>query len=108
VDSRLRRGRLEYLVQWKGFPHEEREWKTTAELSHAKEAIADFHHLHPASPRPMPTIKLHFRHLENFTVPNPLPHHLFNWENGTFERNKSHQDDNYEKEEWSGTLEEQP
>jgi len=108
LDSRLRRGRLEYLVQWKGFPREEQEWKTTAELSHAKEAVADFHRLHPASPRPMPTIKLRFRRLENFTAPNPMPHHLFNWENGTFERDECQRNDSQEKEEWFDALEQQP
>ena len=108
VDSRLRRGHLEYLVQWKGFPREEREWKTSAELTHAKEAVADFHRLHPAAPRPL-TIKLRLRRLENFTTPNSVPRHLFNWEDGTFERTefRDNRNDN-DEEEWFDALEQQP
>ncbi|KIJ10927.1 hypothetical protein PAXINDRAFT_24616, partial [Paxillus involutus ATCC 200175] len=75
---------LEYLVHWRGFPREEREWKTARELDHAKDAVADFHRLHPAKPRPMPTMRLRFQRLENLTVPTHIPHYLFNWEDGTF------------------------
>ncbi|KAF8844769.1 hypothetical protein BDN67DRAFT_880565, partial [Paxillus ammoniavirescens] len=75
---------LEYLVRWKGSPLEEHEWKRASELAHAKDVVADFHRAHPAKPRPMPTMKLRFRELRNFTIPNHIPRHLFNWENGTF------------------------
>ena len=108
LDSHLQRGHLEYLVQWKGFPHKEQEWKTTAELNHAKEAVADFHHLHPASPCPMPTIKLCFCCLENFTAPYPIPHYLFNWEDGTFEHDEHQCNNSHEEEEWFNALEQQP
>lgn len=57
-DSRLRRGQLEYLTRWKGFPREEREWRRGAELVHARDAVADFHRAHPVKPRPIPTIRL--------------------------------------------------
>ncbi|KAG1884421.1 hypothetical protein F4604DRAFT_1522316, partial [Suillus subluteus] len=70
---------LEYLVHWKGFPREEREWLKSSELQHASEAVAEFHRNHPAKPRPMPTMKLRFRRFENFTVPNHIPRYLFNW-----------------------------
>lgn len=85
VDSHLHRGHLEYLMQWKGFPHEEHKWKMSAKLCHAKEAIVDFHHLHPAALHPL-TTKLRLCCLENFTTPASIPQHLFNWENGTFKR----------------------
>ena len=89
LDSRLRRDHLEYLVHWKGFPREEREWKRDTELSHAKDVIADFHRAHPAKPRPMPTMRLRFQPLDNLTHPDHIPGRLFNWENGTFERDEA-------------------
>ncbi|KAF8834904.1 hypothetical protein BDN67DRAFT_876759, partial [Paxillus ammoniavirescens] len=75
---------LEYLVQWKGFPREEREWIKSHELTHAQDVIADFHRAHPAKPHPMPRMKLQFQRLENYTIPPHMPQQLFNWENGTF------------------------
>jgi hypothetical protein len=92
LDSRVRRDKLEYLVHWKGYPREEREWLTASELQNAPRIIADFHRKHPASPRPMPTMRLRFQCLENFTVPTHIPHRLFDWESGTFERNLRSQD----------------
>ena len=101
-------GHLEYLVQWKGFTREEREWKMSAELTHAKEAVADFHRLHPAAPRPL-TIKLRLRRFENFTTPNSVPRHLFNWGDGTFERTEFRDNrKGNDEEEWFDALEQQP
>ncbi|KAG1884835.1 uncharacterized protein F5891DRAFT_970507, partial [Suillus fuscotomentosus] len=65
--------RLEYLVHWKGYPREEREWLLASELRNAPQAIADFHRKHPAAPRPMPTMRLRFQALENLTVPTQVP-----------------------------------
>ena len=104
LDSRLRREQLEYLVNWKGFPREEREWKKASELQHAPEAIADFHRNHPAKPHPMPTMKLRFRRLENFTVPDHIPRYLFDWEKGVFERNERLE----RKERFFDALDDQP
>jgi len=101
LDSRLRRDHLEYLVRWKGFPLEEREWKKASELTHAKEVVAEFHRAHPAKPRPMPTMKLRFRRLRNLTTPTDIPHYLFNWEDGTFERDEA-------REVWYDAFEELP
>jgi hypothetical protein len=36
----------------------------------------------------MPTMKLRFRRIENLTVPHHIPHYLFDWENGVFERDE--------------------
>jgi hypothetical protein len=73
-------------VHWKEFPLEEREWLGASELKNAPRVVADYHRKHPAKPRPMPTIRLRFQPLQNYTIPNPIPAHLFNWEEGTFER----------------------
>jgi len=75
-------------MHWRGFPREEREWLKASELQHAPDAITDFHCAHPAKPHPMPTMKLHFHHLQNFTMPNHILHYLFNWEDRVFDRDE--------------------
>ena len=85
LDSRLRRDHLEYLVHWKGFPREEREWKKSTELEHARDAVTDFHRAHPAKPRPMPTMHLRFQPLDNSARLDHTTGQLYNWKNGTFE-----------------------
>jgi hypothetical protein len=51
VDSRVRRNRVEYLVKWVGYPREEQTWEPLKNLTNAKDAIADFHRLHPSAPK---------------------------------------------------------
>jgi hypothetical protein len=109
LDSRLRRDRLEYLIHWKGFPREEREWKPASELLHAREAITDFHRAHPAKPRPAPTMRLRFRPIENFTSPIHVPGWLYNWDRGVFERDAHyHNCLEVDNETWFDAVEEQP
>ena len=43
VDSHWKGQCLEYLIHWKGYPEEECTWEPAGNLTHAKEAIADFH-----------------------------------------------------------------
>jgi len=50
LDSRIRRNKLEYLVEWKGYGPEERTWEPAENLENAKEAIAAFHLRHPNRP----------------------------------------------------------
>jgi hypothetical protein len=33
-------------------------------------------------------MKLHFRRLQNFTIPDHIPRYLFDWENGVVERDE--------------------
>ena len=47
VDSCWKGQRLEYLIHWKGYPEEERTWEPAGNLTHAKEAITDFHQTMP-------------------------------------------------------------
>ena len=85
LDSRPHRDHLEYLVHWKGFPREEWEWKRAPELAHARDAVTDFHHAHPAKPCPMPIMHLRFHPFKNLTQPIHVPGWLYNWEKGIFE-----------------------
>lgn len=39
LDDRVRRGKKQFLVKWKGFPMEENEWLTEEDLIHAKQLL---------------------------------------------------------------------
>ena len=52
LDSRIRRRRIEYLVDWVGYDASERRWEPLSSLENAKSAIASFHSLYPLRPRP--------------------------------------------------------
>src|SRR5580692_4551675 len=38
---------LRFLVHWKGYPHEDDTWEPQSNLSHAKDALADFYRKNP-------------------------------------------------------------
>src|SRR4051794_10724811 len=46
VNSRKRRGQLEYLIHWKGYPQEGRTWEPTTNLVNAQGKIKEFHNQH--------------------------------------------------------------
>jgi hypothetical protein len=65
MDSKLSRGRLRYLVKWKGYPERhEWTWEPLNNLTHADEAIQDFHKSHPSAPR-----KVHMANFEFSSLP---------------------------------------
>ena len=84
-DSRLRGGvAMQYLVKWKGYPHEESTWEPACNLEHAAEAVAEFHRKHPSAPRQISTLAfsgLKFRPLENLTE-WPADKKVNDWSNG--------------------------
>ena len=53
LDSRMRRGVLQYLAKWVGYPREENSWVTKRNLRNAKRKMQEFHRQFPAAPRCM-------------------------------------------------------
>jgi hypothetical protein len=82
LDSRMRRGKLQYLVKWEGYPREESSWEPEEHLQNSEEFIEDFHRHFPNAPQRIHNIfaTLHFRPYENFTTrPSGV---LFDWTAG--------------------------
>ena len=51
---------LEYLIHWKGYPEEEHTWEPAGNLTHAKEAIAEFYQNMPQAPQKLWTASMDF------------------------------------------------
>ena len=52
LDSKMRWGKVHYLVKWKGYSDAHNEWVPSENCDNAKEAVKDFHKKFPAKPRP--------------------------------------------------------
>ena len=61
LDSRVRYGKLEFLVRWKGYGYEENSWTVEADVN-APRLIAKFYREHPGAPRRIRA--LHFDQLK--------------------------------------------
>ena len=60
LDSRLHRGKLQYLVKWTGY--NEPSWQPETDLlGSADEAMELFHHQHPSAPRRLDVPRRHLR-----------------------------------------------
>ena len=76
LDSRLKKGKLEYLVKWSGYTDEYNTWEPVSNLENSKEAIVDFHKENPSAPRRLRANifeKLVFREYENLMRPSRVP-----------------------------------
>jgi hypothetical protein len=84
-DSRLQRGKLQYLVKWKGYPQEESTWEAAEFLNNSKKLVKEFHTRHPFAPKRISAItfsQLPFRPYKNYTEITPPPTHLSHWAQG--------------------------
>lgn len=80
-DSRLFRGKLQYLVKWKDYPQEECTWEPERNLGNAQKAISDFYLKHPSAPRKISAVtfsRLPFQPYENFTE-IPKSKEIYDW-----------------------------
>ena len=72
LDSRLKKGKLEYLVKWSGYTDKYNTWEPVSNLENSKKAIADFHRENPSAPcklRANIFEELVFHKYENLTRP---------------------------------------
>ena len=51
LDSRINRGKLEYLVHWRSYEDHEHTWESTTNLENAPEIIAKFHREYLLKPK---------------------------------------------------------
>ena len=51
IDSRIYKGKLQYLVHWKGYNESERTWEPVSNLKNSPEIVEQFHRSHPSAPR---------------------------------------------------------
>ena len=51
LNSRLKRGKLEYLVKWSGYTDDYNTWEPESNLDNSKEVINDFHKSNPSTSR---------------------------------------------------------
>ena len=55
LDSRLRRGKIQFKVKWQGYGTEEDSWENSDNV-HADKLVRDFYRLHPGAPQSIATI----------------------------------------------------
>ena len=50
IDSRIYKGKLQYLVHWKGYDKSERTWEPVSNLMNSPKIVEQFHASHPSAP----------------------------------------------------------
>ena len=55
LDSRLKRGKLEYWVKWSGYTDDYNTWEPELNLTNSKESINNFHRSNPSAPHKLCT-----------------------------------------------------
>jgi Chromo (CHRromatin Organisation MOdifier) domain len=76
MDSQLRYGRLEYLVRWKGYGHEENSWIIEKDLN-APDLVTTFYRTNPNAPKCISTLAFRqmgfWPHYQWFVHPDTAP-----------------------------------
>jgi len=79
MDSRLKRGKLEYLVKWSGYTDDYNTWEPEANCANSHDIIENFHKSNPSTPRKLRAqdfAGLVFKSYDNLTEPkkNAISH----------------------------------
>ena len=73
LDSRLKCGKLEYLVKWSGYTEDHNTWEPEDNCENSRDLIEDFHKKNPSAPRKLRAnifASLVFKLYENLTESN--------------------------------------
>ena len=71
IDSRIYKGKLQYLVHWKGYDESERTWEPVSNLKNSPEIVEQFYKSHPSAPRRLRMTQADFSSLFS-TMPGNL------------------------------------
>lgn len=78
LDSRLHRGRIEYLVNWEGFGPEHNSWEPSKNLEGAQRMVREFHRNNPDRPNRISSMT--WKHFPYHRYMSPSSNQqLFNW-----------------------------
>lgn len=53
LDSRLKKGKLEYLIDWVGYEPQDRTWEPAIDVANAPDLVQEFHTENPTKPGPL-------------------------------------------------------
>ena len=74
LDARMRRGKVQYLVKWKGYPDVDNLWIPIESCQNAREELDDFYRRFPSKPRPTTLRRLELPLVpELLALMRPLP-----------------------------------
>ena len=76
IDSHIYKGKLQYLVHWKGYDESKRTWEPVSNLTNSSEIVEQFHNSHPSAPRRLHMAQADFNSLFSLmpgNLCNPFP-----------------------------------